>query len=155
MVGRPLDSEEVDLRAEREDEVVVGRRLQLAERHLARVEVDRGDLVLVDAHVVLLVEEVADRMADRRLLEETRRHLVEQRLEGVVVVLVDDHDVGVALLQLLGRADPGEAAAEHEHTEVGRFRRVWPRAQGTATRPAPRSSQRDEWSQAVGYVKTK
>jgi hypothetical protein len=32
----------------------------------------------------------------------------------VVVVLVDDHDVGVALLQLLRSADPGEAAAEDE-----------------------------------------
>ena len=55
-------------------------------------------------------------MAHRRLLEETRRHLIEQGLEGVVVVLVDHHYVGVALLQVLGRADPGEAAAEHEHT---------------------------------------
>ena len=53
-------------------------------------------------------------MADRRLLEQARGHLVEQRLEGVVVVLVDQHDVGVALLQLLRGADPGEAAAEDE-----------------------------------------
>ena len=61
-----------------------------------------------------LVEEVADRVADRRLLEQARRHLVEQRLEGVVVVLVHEHDLGVALLQLLRGADPGEAAAEDE-----------------------------------------
>ena len=53
-------------------------------------------------------------MADRGLLEQARRDLVQERLEGVVVVLVDEHDVDVALLQLLRRADPGEAAAEDE-----------------------------------------
>ena len=116
MVRRPFDAEEVDLRPDADHEVVVAQRLELVEGHSARFEVDRGDPVLVDAHVVLLVEEVADRMAHRRLLEETRCHLVEQGLEGVVVVLVDYHYVGVALFQVLGRADPGEAAAEHEHT---------------------------------------
>ena len=114
MLGRALDSEEVDLRAQPEHEVVVAERLELGELDAARVQVDRGHLVLVDTHVVLLVEEVADRVAHRRLLEEARGHLVQQRLEGVVVVLVDDHDVGVALLQLLRSADPGEAAAEDE-----------------------------------------
>ena len=53
-------------------------------------------------------------MADRGLLEEACGDLVQERLEGVVVVLVDEHDVDVALLQLLGGADPGEAAAEDE-----------------------------------------
>jgi hypothetical protein len=28
---------------------------------------------------------------------------------------VDERDVGLGVLQLLGRADAGEAAAEHEH----------------------------------------
>jgi hypothetical protein len=60
------------------------------------------------------LEEIADRVADGRLLEETRRHLVEQRLKGVVVVLVHEHDLGVALPQVLRGADPGEAAAEDE-----------------------------------------
>ena len=47
-------------------------------------------------------------------LEQIGRDLVEQRLEGVVVVLVDEHDVDVGVLQLAGRADAGEAAAEDE-----------------------------------------
>ena len=53
-------------------------------------------------------------MSNGGRLEETRRQLVEQRLEGVVVVLVDDDDVDVGLLQLVGGADPGEASAENE-----------------------------------------
>ena len=121
MLGRALDAEEVDLRAQPEDEVVVVERLELGELDAARVQVDRGHPVLVDARVVLAVEEVADRVADRRLLEQARGHLVEQRLEGVVVVLVDEHDLGVALLQLLRGADAGEAAAEDEDARAPPF----------------------------------
>ena len=54
-------------------------------------------------------------MADRGRLEEVRGDLVEQRLERVVVVLVDEHDVDVGVLQLARGADAGEPAAEHEH----------------------------------------
>ena len=53
-------------------------------------------------------------MADGRRLEEPARELVEERLEGVVVVAVDEHDLGVSVLELLGRADPGEASAEDQ-----------------------------------------
>ena len=118
MVRRPLDPEEVDLRPEPEHEEVVTQRLELVEGRLALLEVDACDPVLVDTNVVLLVEEVADRVSDGRLLEQAGRDLVEQRLEGVVVVLVDEDDVSAALLQLLGGADPGEAAAEDEDTRA-------------------------------------
>ena len=45
-------------------------------------------------------------------LEQVGRDLVQERLEGVVVVLVDEHDVDVGVLQLPRSADPGEPAAE-------------------------------------------
>ena len=54
-------------------------------------------------------------MTDGAGLEETRRELVEERLKGVVVVLVDEHDLRVGVLELTGRAHAGEAAAEDEH----------------------------------------
>ena len=114
VLRRALDAEEVDLGAEAEDEVVVGQRLELAETHLARVEIDRRDRVLVDARVLLLVDEVANRMADRRLLEQAGRHLVQERLEGVVVVLVDEDDVDVAFFSFCAAPMPGEAAADDE-----------------------------------------
>ena len=134
MLDCTLDAEEVDLRAEPEDEVVVAQRPELVELHLARVQVDRGDTVLVDPRVVLLVEEVADRMADGGLLEEPCGHLVQERLEGVVVVLVDEHDVDVALVQLLGCADPGEAAAEHEDARPRLVRSLAHFTHGTGSR---------------------
>ena len=40
VLGRALDAEEVDLRAQPEDEVVVSQRLELGELDLARLEVD-------------------------------------------------------------------------------------------------------------------
>jgi len=112
---RSLDTEEVHLGAEPEDEVVVGQGLELAETDLARVEIDRRDRVLVNARVRLLVNEVANRVADCRLLEQPRRHLVQERLESVVVVLVDEDDVDVALLQLLHGTDAREAAADDQN----------------------------------------
>ena len=45
-------------------------------------------------------------MSDRGRLEEPGRELVEERLERVVVVPVDEDDVGVGFLQLLCGADP-------------------------------------------------
>ena len=114
MFRRSLDTEEVHLGAESEDEVVVGQGLELAETDLARVEIDRRDRVLVNPRVRLLVNEIANRVADRRLLEQPRRHLVQERLEGVVVVLVDEDDVDIALLQLLHGADAREAAADDQ-----------------------------------------
>ena len=112
MLGGPVHAEEVDLRAKREDQVVVSLRLELAEAHLARVEVDLRHLVLVNPDVLLLVEEVADRMGDRGLVEQARRELIEQRLERVVVVPVHEHDVQIALAQLLGGSDSAEPSPE-------------------------------------------
>ena len=58
-------------------------------------------------------------MADGRLLEQVGRDLVEQRLEGVVVVPVDEHDVDIGVLELARRADAGEAAAEDQRPSCG------------------------------------
>ena len=42
----------------------------------------------------------------------------KQRLEGVVVVLVDDRDVDLGLLELAGRTHAAEATAEDEHVRT-------------------------------------
>ena len=70
-------------------------------------------------------------MADGGLLEQPCRDLVQERLEGVVVVLVDEHDVDVALVQLLRGADPGEAAAEDEDARPRGARSIAHLRQGT------------------------
>jgi hypothetical protein len=54
-------------------------------------------------------------MPDGRLLEQPGRDLVQERLERVVVALVDDHDVDLALRELLSGSHTGEPASEDEH----------------------------------------
>ena len=109
-----LRPEEVHLRPEGEDEEVVGDGRETVEADFLRLEVDPGDRRLVDRGVVLVLDEVAERVPHGRRLEQACRQLVQQRLEGVVVVLVDENDVDVGLLQLVRGTDPGEAAAENE-----------------------------------------
>ena len=75
----------------------------------------------MDAGVLLIVEEVAQRVPDRRPLQQAGGDLVEERLEGVVVVLVHDHDVHVRLLQRARRADAREAAAEDQDARARRL----------------------------------
>jgi hypothetical protein len=117
-----VDPEEVDARAEGDDEVVVGDRAHVLEAHLALVEVDRGHRGFVHERVGLVVEEVAQRVAARRGLEQVGGDLVQHRLERVVVVPVDQHDVDIGVLQLAGRAHAPEAAAQDQHPGPGRTR---------------------------------
>jgi hypothetical protein len=119
---RAVGAEEVDFRAEREHQVVVGQGLDLGKLHRPLVEIDSCHRRLVNRGVVLVVHEVPKRVADARRLEQAGRELVQQRLKRVVVVVIDQHHVGVRLLQLLRRADAGEAAAQdHDpRTSVGR-----------------------------------
>ena len=76
----------------------------------------------MDGDVGVLVEEVAQRVSHLGGLQQVGRELVEERLERVVVVLVDEDDVGVGVLQRPGRADAAEAAAEDDDTRPPRFR---------------------------------
>jgi hypothetical protein len=69
----------------------------------------------MDDRVLLMSHQVAERVTDRGLLQKSGRELVEQRLEGVVVVAVDEHDLGVRVLELLRGADTREPSAENEH----------------------------------------
>ena len=68
---------------------VVGHRRELVEADLARVEVDGDHGRLVNGRVVLSLEQVAKGVTDGRRLEQAGRELVQQRLEGVVVVPVN------------------------------------------------------------------
>ena len=54
-------------------------------------------------------------MSDAGRLEHAGGELVKHRLKGVVVVLVDEHNLRVGLAKLLCRADAGEAATEDQN----------------------------------------
>jgi hypothetical protein len=54
-------------------------------------------------------------MPDRARVEQPGRELVEERLEGVVVVPVDEHDLSLRVVEFLSSADSGEATTEDEN----------------------------------------
>jgi hypothetical protein len=78
----------------------------------------------VPSPVVLVLHQVAERVPHGRRLEKAGRELVEERLEGVVVVPVDEHDVDVRAPERAGCADAGEASSEHEDAGTGRAARL-------------------------------
>ena len=86
-------AEELNHGSEPDHEVVVLQRRHVRELHRAALEIDRRDGCLVDGGVLLMLEEIAQRMGDRGRLDQARCQLVEHGLETVVVVRVDQHDV--------------------------------------------------------------
>jgi hypothetical protein len=117
--GLPLVVAEVGVAGAGGDDQVVERQLALVEDHRLPLEVDVDDLGHHDPDVRLFAEDAADRLGDVRRREDRRRHLVEQRLEQVVVVTVDDDHLDRLLGQRLGRLQPGEAAADDDHLGEG------------------------------------
>ena len=79
----------------------------------------------MNGDVGVLVEEVAQRVAHLGGLQQVGRELIEERLERVVVVLVDEDDIGIGVLQRPGRADAAEAAAEDDDTRPLHLGAFW------------------------------
>jgi hypothetical protein len=65
--------------------------------------------------VGLRAEDVANRRRDLALGQDAGRHLVEQRLEEVMVGAVDDGDLDLRVPQRPGREQSAEAAAHDRH----------------------------------------
>jgi hypothetical protein len=105
--------------------------VEILELDLPRVEIDGAHGRLVNGRVVLALDEVAQRVTHCRGLEEARCQLVEERLERVVVVAVDQHDVGVRTLSFW--AAPTPAKPPPRTTTRGR----WAFTAGSPTSPSP------------------
>ena len=63
----------------------------------------------------LVVEQIPQRVPDRGGLQQVGGDLVQERLERVVVVLVDHRHGDVGVLELPGGADATEAPTEDDH----------------------------------------
>ena len=68
----------------------------------------------------LPAEDRPQRGADFFRREVAGADLVEQRLERVIVVAVDEDNLGVRVLERLRCTDAGEASAENEHPRARR-----------------------------------
>ena len=123
-VLRPGRPEEVRLGAGRQDEVVAGVRLAAARRHGPGHRIDGHDLGALRIELVEFGRDLAQRVGDVAGRQHRRRDLVEERLELVVVVLVDERDVQVlALGELPGTGDAGEPATDdHDALRAARRR---------------------------------
>ena len=82
---------------------------------LALLEVDVRHLGEQRAGVGLLLDDAAQRRRDQPGRQDPGRHLVEQRLEQVVVRPVHQRHVDVGVGELPGGVQPAEPAADHHH----------------------------------------
>ena len=121
VVGGARGVEVVRLRPHGEDEVVAGVRAAVGAADGPGRRIDVGHLGHLHVDRLVLAEDAAERPGDIARRELRRGHLVEHRLERVVVVLVDQRDGHVGLGERLGAAHAGEAAAHHHHRRVTRF----------------------------------
>ncbi len=112
---RPRDAEVVRGRAHREHERVVGDRVLAVDVHDLGVRVDADDLPHPALDVRSVAHDGAHRVRDVAAVEPCSRDLVEQRLERVVVALVDHHDVDRLVGQQLDDVEAREAHADHDH----------------------------------------
>ncbi len=97
---------------------------------LLRLHVDALHLREDDLDVFLVAEDFAQRPGDVGGREAGRGHLIEQRLEEVVVAAVDERHVHLLALELLDGFQPAEAAADDDD------------ARAAGARPARRASVR-------------
>jgi len=83
--------------------------------HDAALEVEVRHLGQLDADVLAPPDDVADRRGDLPGRQHARRHLVQQRLEQMVVATIDQRDVDGSVGEHPDRRQPTEAAADDDH----------------------------------------
>ena len=83
-----------------------------------------------------LAQDGADGLGDLRRRQAGRRHLVEQRLEEMVVAPVDHGDVGIGAGEAMRGAQAAEAGADDDDVRAGH------RGHHTGRRDSRRTSQR-------------
>ena len=99
------------------DQVVVVDVAALDE-HALLLDLDALDRTHEDGGVALPPEELAYRRRDVRRRQRRRRDLVEQRLEQVMVALVDEGDANAGDVQPPRRGQPGEPRPENDDVRL-------------------------------------
>ena len=97
-----------------EHERVVFERGPVGEADGLLIEVDVDDVAQPVPHVRRAPEHLADRRGDLGRVQETARHLVQQRCEEVVVLPVDERHVERRPPQRLRALEPAEAGADDD-----------------------------------------
>jgi hypothetical protein len=114
VLGHSGNTEVGGHRTEGEDQVVVCNELAGGRAYDPLVEIDVGYCFPPGPGVALPMEDAPGGVADVVDVEAGRSHLVQQRLEGVMIPLVDDGDVHGSLGQPLRHREASEACADHD-----------------------------------------
>ena len=103
-----------------DDQAVVGIVERLTRKgggvHHPRLEVESGDPGQGNLHVLVAAQQVPQHRRDLTGGEDAGRHLVEERLEQVMVALVDEGDVDVGPRQHAGGGKATESATDDDDT---------------------------------------
>ena len=81
---------------------------------LSVLPIDTGDGGHAEGHVVGLTEDHPDRIGHIARFEAGRGHLVQQRLKGMEVALVDDGDLDLLADEGPGGRQPGKAGPDDD-----------------------------------------
>jgi hypothetical protein len=114
VLGRAGDAEEVRARAGRQHQVRPVKCRAVGEHQASGAEIDPRDLGGHDLDLWMLLEDGPMRPGDVLGRQLRTRHLVEQRLELVVVVAIDEDHAGACGLRLFRARDAREATAEDQ-----------------------------------------
>jgi hypothetical protein len=93
--------------------------LAILQPHDAALAVDAGHPAQDHPHVSCLAQDGADGLGDLRRRQAGRRHLVEQRLEEMVVAPVDHGDIGIGAGEALRGAKAAETGADDDDVRAG------------------------------------
>ena len=94
---------------------IVAYRFEIPRFHRLALRIDPRHLGHQDLYIPEPAQRFADRLGDVGGRQRRRRHLVEQRLEQVVIAPVDQRDADIGVAELPGAGQPAEPAADDDH----------------------------------------
>ncbi len=100
-------------RSGRDDQRVVGQRFATIDHDPTSDQIETGDRGHTHGHIGLATNDPPHRVGDVVGMEARRRHLVQERLERVVVAGIDEGDGDPAIGQTSGHPQPAEPGADH------------------------------------------
>ena len=111
-------------RAGRQHEIIVWHIVSGFRQNFPRLGVDSCHMIEHHGDVAICADNAADGFGDFGRREFRRRHLVKQRLEQVIVLTVDQHDIDWRTAQRLHRPQPAKSCAYDDDFRPGLLHRM-------------------------------
>src|SRR5262249_16772563 len=115
MFGRTRRTKEIDHRPQSQNQVIVTDGLNAFRYNLLSGQIDAADHGLMESNVFSGVKKFADGKTDFSWRQLVSRHLVDQRLKGVIVMFVDYREIYIGVSQAFERADTTEPGTQNHY----------------------------------------